>query len=973
LVVFRAFLWQFLLLANCFFFVGADAFAAEQPVLHSPLSPHESLTHIVVAEGLKVEFAAHEPNVIDPVEIRFDEEGRMWVVEMRDYPTGSPDGKTYSRISVLVDNDGDGFFETATVFADNLRFATGLQPWKGGVFVTTAGEIAYMKDTSGDGRADLVETWFRGFAEENTQLRASHPRLALDNHIYVANGLRGGSIVDAKRPDDKPLSISGMDFRFNPLTRKCEAMSGAGQFGLTFDDFGNRFVCTNRNPAIHVVLEDRFLKKNPLVAVAAVTHEVTKAGDESRVFPITRAWTTSNLHAGQLTAACGLEIYRGNALPDEFYGNIFVCEPTGHLVHREIMQPHGVTFTSKPAYETQEFFASRDQWCCPVNLAVGPDGALYVVDMYRAVIEHPEWMPTELRERPDLLDGNDHGRIYRVVPKGFRRPAQPRLSSKSTAGLVDLLAHPNAWWRETAARLLVERQDKSVGAQLERVALKHESLLARIHALRVLHGLGIASDELRLRLLDDPQPRIVEQAIAFDESRLPVGTELSRKVAGLIRHTDDRVRFLAILTGRGMPSEPLFPADSWEQQAMLLAARTDGGVMLLRLLQNQLLVEANLEDPKRFVRELARVAAASDHEDQAPRAIRALVRNTTYHRIGLASFLNEWRRRGKSLETLRASLLEPDRPAFEQAFFDAVDDALGRNQSELVRCEAIDLLAHAEGATETLASLALDDTSAAVRARAIAVLPIHADPALWRELLRRYSHETPALQTALLDSVHATSERTALLLDAIAAGQIQPAALGIDRINRLLNHRDVKIRRRAEQLFEDIMPADRQRVLEDYKPALSMPADAARGRAVFAKHCATCHRIDNLGTDIAPDISDSRERTPEQLLADILQPNRAIDSNYFSYTVITSNGQAHTGILASETSTSITMKQAEGKTLALRRAEIDELYSNGISFMPDGFEKLIPPQDMADLISFIKNWRYLDDHSPMSAESKLSD
>jgi putative membrane-bound dehydrogenase-like protein len=815
------------------------ATAAEPPTVRSPVSPQESLAHIVVADALKVELVAHEPNVIDPVEIRFDEDGRMWVVEMRDYPTGSPDGKTHSQISVLVDNDGDGFFESATVFADKLRFATGLQPWKGGVFVTMAGEVAYMKDTSGDGRADLVETWFRGFAEENTQLRASHPRLALDNHIYVANGLRGGSIVDARRPKNPPLSISGMDFRFNPLTRKCDAVSGAGQFGLTFDDYGNRFICTNRNPAIHVVLEDRYLRKNPLVAVAAVTHDVAKAADESRVFPITGAWTTSNLHAGQFTAACGLEIYRGNALPDEFYGNLFVCEPTGHLVHREIIQPHGVTFTSKPAYENKEFFASRDEWCCPVNLEVGPDGALYVVDMYRAVIEHPEWMPTELRERPDLLHGSDRGRIYRIVPKNFRRPPRPQLSTKSSPDLVDLLAHPNAWWRETAARLLVERQDKSVGAQLERVALKHESILARIHALRVLHGLGLASDELRLTLLDDPQPRIVEQAIVFDESRLPVGSELSRKVAELIRHTNDRVRFLAILTGRGMPSEPLFPADSWEHQAMLLAARSRGGVMLMRLLQNQLLVEANLEDPKRFIRELARVAAASDDEDQAPRAIRALVRNTTYQRIGLASFLNEWRRRGKSLETLRASLLEPDRTAFEQAFFDAVDDALGRNQSELVRCEAIDLLAHAEGATETLASLALNETSAAVRARAISVLPINADPDLWRELLRRYSHETPALQTAILGSVFATAERTALLLDAIAAGQFQPAALGADRINRLLNHRDVKIRRRAEQLLADIIPADREQILTAYKPVLTMSADAARGRAVFAKHCAT--------------------------------------------------------------------------------------------------------------------------------------
>ncbi len=239
--------------------------ADEPPAVVSPLSPKDSLRHIVVEPGLKVELAACEPQAVDPVAVRFDEAGRMWVVEMRDYPTGPKRGQPpLSRISVLTDRDGDGFYETAAVFADHLLFATGVQPWRGGVFVTMAGEVAYMKDTDGDGNADLRETWFKGFAQKNSQLRANHPTLALDNHIYIANGLRGGQIVDARHPDRPPLSIDGMDFRFDPLTGDCEAMSGAGQFGLTFDDYGNRFVCTNRNPAIHIVLENRFLKKNPL-------------------------------------------------------------------------------------------------------------------------------------------------------------------------------------------------------------------------------------------------------------------------------------------------------------------------------------------------------------------------------------------------------------------------------------------------------------------------------------------------------------------------------------------------------------------------------------------------------------------------------------------------------------------------------------------------------------------------------------
>jgi putative heme-binding domain-containing protein len=206
-------------------------------------------------------------------------------------------------------------------------------------------------------------------------------------------------------------------------------------------------------------------------------------------------------------------------------------------------------------------------------------------------------------------------------------------------------------------------------------------------------------------------------------------------------------------------------------------------------------------------------------------------------------------------------------------------------------------------------------------------------------------------------------------LDEIAAGRIAMTALDATRVNLLLNHRDMAIQRRAEKLFADVVPTDRKAALADYQAVLSMKADASRGQAVFQKQCATCHRVGGIGVDVAPDISDSRERSPEQLLTDIIQPNRAIDSNYFSYTAVTEHGQVYTGILSAETSTSVTLKEAEGKTVTLRRSEIEELYSNGVSFMPDGVEKLISRQEMADLIAYIKHWRYLDGDGPKDAIS----
>lgn len=500
----------------CVFAVLTAGRAADPPMaVKSPLSPEESLRHLELASGFEIELAAAEPEIVDPVSIAFDEDGRMYVVEMRDYPTGPKPGEPpLSRITLLEDRDNDGRFETAHLFADKLLFPTGVLPWRGGVIVTLAGEIAYFKDTDGDNKADLRETWFRGFAQENPQLRANHPTFALDNHIYVANGLRGGTIVaDEEKWGKKypPVAIGGKDFRFDPLTGECEAVAGNGQFGMTFDDVGNRFICDNRHPCRQVMLEDWYTKRNPFLAVREVVHDVCAPAERSRIHPLSKAWTTSTLHAGQFTAACGVLIYRGDVLYKGPMRQVFVCEPTGNLVHHESVRygsAYAVGESVAALYGSvndrdRDFLASPDEWFRPVDLANGPDGALYVVDMYRAVIEHPDWVPAELKNRPDAWLGNDRGRIYRVVKaQGESSPRPPRqeLSRQATADLVPLLEHPTGWHRDTAARLIFERQDRSVAAPLE--SLVSSSLESRprdrgtLCALWALEGLGALTDDL---------------------------------------------------------------------------------------------------------------------------------------------------------------------------------------------------------------------------------------------------------------------------------------------------------------------------------------------------------------------------------------------------------------------------------------------------------------------------------------------
>ncbi len=968
-------------IATALWLVGlAPCAAQDTSQVRSPVSPRESLEHLVVPAGLKVELVAHEPDVIDPVAIRFDEDGRLWVVQMRDYPAASADGiQSGSRISVLRDTDNDGHFETATVFADDVRHATGVQPWNGGAFVTMAGQVVYMKDTNGDGRADLVEPWFTGFDDSNTQTLVNHPQLALDNHIYVSNGLRGGEVRDARDADSDPLSISGMDFRFDPITGSFAAVSGPGQFGATFDDYGNRFVCTNRNPVIHVVLRDHHLKKNPLYAAPSVTTDVADAGGASRLFPIARSWTTSHLHAGQFTAACGVKIYRGDALPRDCYGNVFVCEPTGHLVHRERMEPQGVSFAASAVHHRpqgeagesdgpgREFFASRDEWCCPVNLEVGPDGALYIVDMYRAVIEHPEWIPTELRRRIDLTAGNDRGRIYRVVPADFIRPPTPQLSATPSESLVELLAHPNAWWRETAARLLLERQDKGVVPRLEQMARNHPSHLARIHAIWLLKGLDKLPNETVEQLLAESNPRVLEQAISAAEPRLAESSELRGRVSTFVGHDDARVRVAAMFAATPLPPPPKFPTDRWELDAMLVAAGTRGGTTLAAMLEQPAALKANIGDSTRFIADLARLAAASNDNGERAIAMNELLDSPAFGRAGLTAFFGEAARDGRSLEDLRSQLAANQRRELDRMVAQACDDAANEKLPPDARCEAIDFLAFSTDGSDALLAIALEEPVQSVRMRAVAALGKSQNLDLWRRLLGDFSRQTPAIRRAILDAVLASADRSRQLLEELAAARISPTELDANRMKLLLNHSETDIRSRAEELFANLLPADREQALADYRPVLEMTPDAAHGQAVFTKHCAACHRINGKGVAFAPDISDSREKSAEQLLTDIIQPNRAIDSNYFSYTVLTIDGLVHTGVLAAETSTSLTLRQAEGKSVTLRRDQIEELRSDGVSFMPDGLEKSIPPQDMADLIAYIKNWRYLASEQPSSS------
>ncbi|MBL9134177.1 MAG: c-type cytochrome, partial [Verrucomicrobiaceae bacterium] len=951
----------------------------------------------------------------DPIAICFDERGRMFVCEMIDYSEMRDVTPHLGRISMLQDKDGDGYFETSQVFADDLPWPTGLIWANDGLFVGATPDIWRFEDKDGDGKAEVREKVFTGFGTGlkilNVQGLMNSFQWGQDNKVHIlAGGGNRGVITSPKRPDLKGIELGGKDFWFDPRTLEFGLEGGGAQYGMSFDNYGRKFGCSNSDHLQYWVYDDKYANRNPYYQMPPARQSIAVDGGAAEVFRLSpdepwriirTRWRIAGVVkgavegggrvSGYFTGATGTTIYRGDAYGPEFVNNSFSGDAGGQLVHRKIIKPSadGISLIGeRPSDEHGfEFAASKDTWVRVVNFANAPDGCLHICDMYREVIEHPWSIPDEIKKHIDLNNGNDRGRIYRIVPdKGAERIGQKvNLADASTEELVKTLSHPNGWHRDTAQRLLFERQDKSAVPMLEKVlTTKETSPLAKQHSLRVIQGLGELKDmhlAQAMNALDvEGKITVIQLSERFFGPQKNPGQQLLSAMEKVYRLSHAGVRFQLALSHTKLSPQIM---DFMNGPKYAVAGRSPLHSTGFAFLENGpaeindkivdaflasdiyaghglidytiVFTEKSTATSSLLAKVLQAVASAiikplpetfDEHEDLTPPLLAEWVaRNPRPERI--KAIAKGFSIAGSSLA--KADVEKKLIPVFVQAAASALDTA----NPEAARLDAIDLLslAASKEASAALVTCLGEKQPEAIQSAAIRVLAQNSSEAVTAALIGNWAHYGPKAQSAALEALLARDDRAVALLEAKV---VKPEAFSAAQVQALIKHKSPKVAAAAKTALASVIPPSREEMAAKFKPAVAAKGDAKKGLAHYMARCMACHKAGANGPAVGPDLITVKTKGREALLEAILMPHKEVASQFIAYTVNTKDGQTLAGIITNDTASSMTIKMMGGLEKTLQRSEIKGSSSTGQSLMPEGLETGMTVEDMADLLSFIE-------------------
>lgn len=951
----------------------------------APLEPADALKSFQVADPFAMSLVAAEPLVFDPVAAHFDASGDLYVAEMRGYSENQTD--SLGSVARLRDTNGDGVFDERTVVADQLRWPTAIFCTTRGILVADAPDLILLVDTNGDAVADSRTIIATGFGTSNVQGLVNSLVWGIDGRIHGAISSSGAKLTQPMFPNQPPLALSGRDFAIDPLTWKITATTGGGQHGKSISDWGDQLVCNNSDHLQLITMTEQHLARNPLVR-AQSRASIAADGPQADVFRtspvepwriIRTEWRVQGVvkgivegggrASGYFTSATGVTLYRGNVWSTAKEGEVFVADVGSNLIHRKRLEDAQGTFTGHRIDERREVVTSTDTWFRPVQFVHAPDGNLLVLDMYRETIEHPNSIPPQLKQHLDLTSGNNRGRIYRLSMHWFKPTKYESLQDLDTPMLVKYLAHTNGWHRDTAARLLLEKQDPAAAQLLRQLVVRTKNPAAKVQAAHLLARCDALDETTLLLLLQHEHPRVVQNGIALAEPILATSPTIEKAMLQLARQeksspwiarqialalgnstSDERYEILASLAHRSSEVSGLLGA-------IQSAVPTSAGKLLATLstpqhrekmpreLRQNLLAQLKAQqraDDFAIVSTLAGELAASGRADDEQYLVTLITELALPATHPLRDAITKTTA-GKS-ETLIAAAIQR-----------SVDDVLNPNLTEALRLDALVLAsqASAEQRRAAIEALLHPSTPPALQVAAINIVKSSSDDSLAKIILTHLPSLAPQPHAAAMETLASRPAWATLFLAEVATGKLPLTEVPLDRLALWTSDKNESLAKLATQLSATLSKSSRGEIVAKYDQSLSLTGDAGKGHEVFRRVCASCHKVLGEGHEIGPNLAAMKARGPSAIVLAVMDPSREVNPQFFSYAALTTDGRTATGMLVSENATSITLRRAQSQSDTLLRSEIDQLRSTGKSLMPEGLERELTEQNLADLIAYI--------------------
>jgi putative membrane-bound dehydrogenase-like protein len=974
-----------------------------------------------------VSVVASEPLIVKPIAMQWDARGRLWVAETPEYPNGRRpsvaepwketgtlvpgrfDRPAMDRISILTDTDGDGRMDTKTVFYEGLELVTGFCFYGDGVLALAEPDLLWIRDTDGDGKADTVVRVLTGFKPGDTHFVANHLIPGMDGWIYAS---MGGN-EEVRTPDGKTSlgrASSGI-FRFKPDGSALEQVSSKGGNGFgahVTSDFELFFgQATSGSPLQHVVIPEWTLAAGRFRTLFGANSVIDGRKVVIPMLPDRVPLMQIDV-VGGYSAACGALIYEGGAWPDVWNRSSFCTEPILNIIHHEIPRASGATLSGDMVRKDAEFIHSNDYWFRPIDVETGPDGALYILDFYCPVIAHSDTRgPKHSRAGASVRPDRDHyfGRIYRVQHKDAKRNPVPDLSAADGPALVNALEHPNDVVRANAFRLLAEKKGEATTAALLR-ATESAFVPARIAALWALHRRGAATAGLLRTALASPAPEVRKNAALIAEAG---GADaVAQELLAGVDDADPRARVavfrgLAKTTGSEASAAKLlaiYPSlqDDWTRTAAIAAA-TASPILALSAALKTATVPAQLP----FLDAVARRAVEKvDAASFAPLLLAAAATGTEDVKVVLlaaAAGLPSAPPESASLESALRSLLDSPNPrvstaalpvaaswgtgdALRAAVAARVRDSVARAGNPALpdadRMEAVTALVGARKSDPTilptLGKLLAGPASPSLKRHVVAALGTTGDPSVAALVLEALPKLDPTAQDAALGLLLSRREGVTAVLDRVESKALALSDLGPNNIHRLRTHPKRDLAARAAKVFDSIRKpsTNKDALIAGVFPQVAKGGTPAKGRDVFIKNCAPCHKFDDLGNQVGPILTGMGAHGRELLLTDILDPNRSVDAGYEAWNVLTKNGAVLSGVLAQENDAQLTLKNAQG-VIEIPKSTIETAKKSSLSLMPEGLEAL-GVDALRDLMAFLtegtERFRVLDLSGAFTADTR---